>query len=238
MLFSKKWTKQIKSGLAFKYERREQYARSGNTEEDDTFDPRGILAVTPSISYDSRNNFMNPKRGIYWKASVGMSRGIENSLDNFYKYRTDLRYYVTPFKRLTLAGRGSLGMIEPYGSDGTIPEDQLFFLGGTTTVRGFDENLFLFDAEDDPVGGRQMAVGNAEARIALGSNFEFSVFYDIGYLDNTSGYDTSSNVRDSAGIGLRYVTPVGAIGLTYGHKLNPDPDESSGRLHFSIGYTF
>lgn len=82
-----------------------------------------------------------------------------------------------------------------------------------------------------------MAVGNVETRIDLGSNYEFSLFSDIGYLDETSGWDGSNKVRYSAGIGFRYVTPVGAVGLTYGRKLNPEPDESAGRLHFSIGYT-
>ena len=238
LLFSRKWTKQIKNGLAFKYERREQFGRNGDADEDDTYDQRAILVVTPSITYDSRDSFMNPKKGIYWMAGIDLSRGLENSLDDFFRYHSDLRGYVRPFDRLTLAGRGRIGKIDPYGSHDDVPDDQLFFLGGTSTVRGFDENLLLVDADDDSVGGRLMALGNAEARIALGSNFEFSVFYDIGYLDQTSKYDTSNNVRYSTGIGLRYVTPVGAVGVTYGHKLNPDPDESPGRLHFSIGYTF
>ena len=69
-------------------------------------------------------------------------------------------------------------------------------------------------------------------------NFEVSFFYDIGYLGNTPGDERSSNVRSATGIGFRYVTPVGAIGLAYGHKLNPERHENNGRLHFSIGYTF
>jgi outer membrane protein insertion porin family len=238
LIFTRKWTKRIKNSLAFKYERRELFGRNGDADEDDDYDQRAILAVTPSITYDSRDSFMNPKKGIFWMTGIDLSRGIENSLDDFYKYHSDLRGYTTPFNRLTLAGRGRIGKVDPYGYHSDLPDDQLFYLGGTSTVRGFDENLLLFDADNDPVGGRFMALGNAEARMALGLNFEFSVFYDIGYLNNTSGYDTSNNVRDAVGVGFRYVTPVGAIGLTYGHKLDPDPNESPGRLHFSIGYTF
>ena len=179
-----------------------------------------------------------PKKGLFWLLEVDVSRGIENSLDNFYTSRSDLRAYITPINRLTLAGRGSVGKINPYGSKGNIPDDQLFFLGGTTSVRGFGENLLLTDNDDDPVGGKLMFLGNAEARIDLGSNFEVSLFYDIGYLDNTSGDERSDKLRSSTGIGFRYVTPVGAVGLTYGHKLNPEPYESAGEFHFSIGYTF
>jgi outer membrane protein insertion porin family len=48
----------------------------------------------------------------------------------------------------------------------------------------------------------------------------------------------SESFRDSVGIGLRYMTPVGPIGFMYGHKLDPEPHESPGSFHFSMGYTF
>ena len=236
--FSRKWKKNIKLGLGFNYERREQYPRGRDVDEDDVFDLRSILSVTPSIRFDSRDNFLNPKNGVYWLLETGVYKGIENSLDDFYKTRFDLRAYVTPINRLTFAGRGSVGKINPYGSKGRIPDDQLFFLGGTTTVRGFDENQLLTDYDNDPVGGKLMFLGNAETRIDLGSNFELSFFYDIGNLGKTSGDERSDKIRSSTGVGLRYVTPVGAVGLVYGYKINPEPYESSGKFHFSIGYTF
>jgi outer membrane protein insertion porin family len=238
LLFARKLKERLKLSLGFNYERREQYARDPGIVEDETFDPRSILVTKPFISYDSRDNFLNPKEGVFILLGVDVSRGLENSLDDFFKYRADLRGFITPVSHLTFAGRGSIGRIDAYGSRGMIPDDQLFFLGGTSTVRGFDENRFLVDAGGDPVGGRLMAVGNVEARIDLGLNFEISLFFDAGYLDETSAAYESEDVRYSTGIGLRYVTALGAVGLVYGHKLNPEPDESAGRLHFSIGYTF
>jgi len=238
LVFSRKWRRKVKGGLGFHYEFRENFTRDGDVAAYETFDQRGILVVTPSISYDSRDNFMNPKEGLFMLCWMDISRGMMNSLDDFYKYRIDLRGYTTPIDRLTFAVRGGFGKIEPYGSEGSVPQDQLFFLGGTGSIRGFDENLFLFDENNDPVGGQLMAMGNAESRIDLGANVELSLFYDIGYLDETSGQYRAENVRYTTGVGLRYVTPVGAFGLIYGHKLNPEPDESRWRVHFSIGYTF
>jgi outer membrane protein insertion porin family len=237
-VFSRKWKKRIKGGLGFHYEMRDQFSRDPDSVDDKAFDERRMLTMTPSISYDNRDNFLNPKKGAFMRCWVDLSRGIDNTLDDFFKYRIDLRGYTTPVRRLTIAGRGGFGAIEPYGSNGEIPKDQLFYLGGTSSVRGFDENLFLMDANDDPVGGRLMAVGNAETRIELGLNFELSLFCDVGYLNKTYLRSPMSSVRYSTGIGLRYATPVGAVGLVYGHKLNPEPDEGAGRLHFSIGYTF
>ena len=238
LVFSRKWKKRFKANLGFHYERRDQFSRDSEEDEDETFDPRGIVVMTPSISYNSRDNFLNPKKGLFCLAGIDISQGVENSLDDFFKLRTDLRGYTTPIQGLTFAGRGSFGKIVPADSQSNIPDDQLFFLGGTSTIRGFQENLLLFNADGDPVGGRLMALGNLEARIDLGSNFEFSLFYDIGYLDETEQQAESENIRHSIGTGLRYVTPAGAFGLVYGHKLNPEADEDSDRIHFSIGYTF
>ena len=42
----------------------------------------------------------------------------------------------------------------------------------------------------------------------------------------------------SVGVGLRYITPIGPMGLLYGHKLDPVDGESDGRFHLSIGYSF
>gem|GEM_PF-163815 len=236
--FSRKWKKQFKLGLGFNLEDREQYSRDNDVDKDDVFDPRTILVVTPSVSFDSRDNFLNPKKGVFCLFEVDVSKGIKDSLDDFYKPHLDLRAYTTPLNRLTFAGRGNAGKINRYQSESKVPDDQLFYLGGTTSVRGFDENQLLIDYDDDAVGGKLMASGNAEARIDLGLNFELSLFFDAGYLDDTSGDERSNKVRYSTGIGFRYVTPIGAVGLVYGHKLNPESYESSGRLHFSIGYTF
>ena len=49
---------------------------------------------------------------------------------------------------------------------------------------------------------------------------------------------TFENFRRSAGLGLRYNTPVGPIALDYGIKLDRRDGESFGRLHFSIGTIF
>jgi outer membrane protein insertion porin family len=119
-----------------------------------------------------------------------------------------------------------------------IPDDQLFYLGGTSTVRGFDENLLRADAGGTAVGGREALLGNLEARYDLGLNLEAALFYDVGSVRKADKPGVSDDFRSSVGLGLRYVTPIGAVGLLYGWKLDPRDEEDDGRLHFSIGYTF
>jgi outer membrane protein insertion porin family len=241
--FSRKWLQHFTTGLNLRFEQREQYLRNSGSDgtysgSEDQFKSRSILVTTPSITYNTRDSFIRPSKGMFSSLSVDGSKGLRNSLDNFLKYRFDVRYFFTPFHRLTLAWLGRAGYINSYGSAGIIPQDQLFYLGGTSDVRGFDENLLRYNEEGNPVGGKTALSGTIEARIDLGHNVEFDTFYDTGSVRNTFDEGGSDSFRSSVGIGLRYITPIGAIGLLYGHKLDRREGESAGRFHFSIGYTF
>lgn len=240
--FSKSFLdKQLITDLGIVYEYREQYL-TGNQEsaftESELYLPRHILVVSPGIIYKTTDSFVRPRKGIFSSLNLDISKGIGNDRDDFIKYRIDSRYYYTPFDPLTLAVRGRYGFIQPYGSNVNIPEDQLFFLGGTSTVRGFDENLLRFDVDGQAVGGREIILGSLEARYDIGMNLELTAFYDIGMVAKTQGGSDMESFRDSVGLGLRYMTPIGPIGFLYGWKLETMPNESPGSLHFSMGYTF
>jgi outer membrane protein insertion porin family len=61
---------------------------------------------------------------------------------------------------------------------------------------------------------------------------------DAGSVQKATEDQGDDSWRWSTGLGMRYITPIGPIGLLYGFKLNPRPGESLGQLHISIGYTF
>jgi outer membrane protein insertion porin family len=169
---------------------------------------------------------------------LDVSKGINNSLDNFFKYRLEIRKYYTPMENLTFALRGLFGDITRFDDGSTIPEDQLFFLGGTSTVRGFDQNRLRFDSKGDAVGGQTAILGNLEARIDLGPNFELSFFYDTGSVKNAILDQGSDDFRSSVGVGLHYLTQIGPMGVYYGHKLDRKANESAGNFHFTVGFRF
>ena len=241
--FSRKLFKHLTTSLNFRFEQRDQfdgdaYELATDPKVADEFERRVFLVTTPTISVDTRDSAVYPKRGFFSSLSLDLSKGLVKSLDNFIKYRADVRAYYTPFKRLTLAWIGRVGYLDPYGSTENVPDDQLFFLGGISDVRGFDENLLLFDDEGDPLGGRTSIFGSMEARIDLGGNFELPLFFDTGRISNTFDEGIPEDFRHAVGFGLRYVTPIGPVGVLYGINLDPEEGESSGRFHFSIGYTF
>jgi len=234
-------SRDLRSSLNFQYEYREQYRTDDQpvpVEEKNQYAPRSILVTTPSLVYNTTDSYVRPRRGVRAAFSVDASKGLDNSLDDFLKYRLDGRYYYTPFERFTLAAHGRVGYIDPYGKSKRIPEDQLFFLGGIADVRGFSENRLRFDDQRDPVGGRSLILGSLEARLELGLNFELALFYDTGAVREPLVDAGSDEFRSSSGIGLRYITPIGPIGLMYGWKLDRKAGEDPGALHFAIGYTF
>jgi outer membrane protein insertion porin family len=45
-------------------------------------------------------------------------------------------------------------------------------------------------------------------------------------------------MRDSIGAGVRFLSPMGPIGLAYGIKLDQAPGEEDAEFHFSAGNSF
>ena len=181
LAFTRENYKFITTGLSFRFELRDQFTRSSTIDEDES-DPRSILVTTPSIAYDTRDSYTRPRKGVLWSLSADVSQGLNNSQDNFCKLKTDIRFYWTPLARLTLAFRSKFGRIEILGGSDKVPDDQLFFLGGTTDVRGFDENMLTYDINGDPLGGLQSFCANTEMRLELNRSFEISLFYDTGKI--------------------------------------------------------
>jgi outer membrane protein insertion porin family len=243
---ARQWGARWTGSLNLRLERREQTGTNRTPEEDDLTaeelaaleEPRYLAVLTPGVRYDSRDSFIRPTRGLLGALTVDISQDLEDSRDDFLKYRGELRGYWTPWRRLTLAGIGRLGYLDPFRSPDDIPDDQLFYLGGLADVRGFGENLLRFDASGDPVGGRQSLSGSLEARIDVSDPFALTLFLDAGRIDQAPSGQGSDDWRASSGLGIHYQTPIGPVGLVYGWKLDRRRGEDAGALHFSIGYTF
>jgi len=240
--FKRKLPYNLSAGLTLSVERKEQYLRFEEavvSDESEEYEARSILVNTPSIVYNSVDSFIRPTKGFFSSLTMDISSGLENSLDDFIKYQYEIRLYYTFHKRLTFAIRGRAGHIVPFGGESNIPDDQLFFLGGLSDVRGYDENRLRVDAEGEAVGGRTVVLGSIEARFDVGYNIELAPFFDTGSIQEAQLEEGSDEFRSAVGISLRYHTPFLPIGLQYGHKLDrKKSEENAGRFYFTIGYTF
>ncbi len=241
--FSRKLPYDLTAGLAFSLERKEQFLRYGRQpmlpEEKEEYEPRSILVTSPSIAYDSVDSFFRPQKGIYSSLKADVSSGLKNSLDDFIKYQYEIKLYYTFFKRLTFAFRGRAGHISLFNSQSNIPDDQLFYMGGLTDVRGYNENMLQFDDEGEALGGRTAFSGTIEARFDAGFNIEIAPFFDTGSIRDTFNNEGTDEFRSAVGIGLRYLFPYLPVGIQYGHKLDRKKHlEDAGRFYVTIGYIF
>jgi outer membrane protein insertion porin family len=238
LVFGREFGENVNSALSFSLERRDQFSvEEDPPSEADEF-TRTIFVTTPSIRYDTRDSFVRPTKGFFSSLSLDISKGFQDEVDDFIRYVFDTRYFFSPIERLTFAGMARIGQFLSYSDSELVPADQLFYLGGIRDVRGYDQNLLRFDSVGNPVGGKTAIVGSIEARIDLGLNFELTAFYDIGSVQDAIKDEGSERFRPTIGLGLRYITPIGPMGLLYGHKLDRVEGESAGQFHLSIGYSF
>lgn len=198
-----------------------------------------ISSIRPSLIYDTRDNPFEPTRGTVAGLSAKIASSLLFSETDFVK----ITLYGSTFRRLNrrvvlaLSGRG--GMAYGYDHTDELPLVERFFLGGRFSVRGYEQDtLGPKGADNNPTGGNVFAMGSVEFRTDVGRGFSLVPFLDLGNVWVKVSDVDPSDIKYTAGLGLRYGTPVGPLRVDYGFKLNKEKNESSGELHFSIGHAF
>jgi len=100
-------------------------------------------------------------------------------------------------------------------------------------VRGYDyETLAPEDDEGRLIGGEQLLTASLEAQRRVTGQWWAASFIDTG--NAFSNWD-SNGLKTGAGLGVRWISPVGPIRLDVAH---PFDSQDSFRIHFSIGPEF
>ncbi len=187
-----------------------------------TFEPYTSNTVGLSVSYDSRDNWMNPSTGVYYV--LGLRRGwkIASAQTNFTKYTLDLNRF------LPLGSGQVLAMHLGVGTGiGDVPIGEIFYAGGANTIRGYDPS--------ESRTGKDKLIANIEYRYSFNDMFQGVLFFDWGNAWNT-GWPDPGKFISGRGFGLRLNTPMGPIRLDYG--IGSNRAFSEGTLHFSVGHAF
>ena len=190
-------------------------------------------SITPSVVRDSRDNVFNPSEGSVNSFELQLA-GLGGD-NRYYRGIGNSTWYFALPAEMTGFVRGRFGFGDGYG-DKELPPSERFFLGGVTTIRGFEfRDIGPEDDAGNPLGGTSFAQFNIEIGRSLGSVLRVVAFVDAGNVyDSDNDFDIGS-LRRSAGLGIRIVTPIGPIRLDYGFKLDKRADESTGRLGFLLG---
>lgn len=198
-----------------------------------------ISALRPGLIYDTRDNPIDPKKGIFSGISLKYTSPILLSETNFLKLLFHGSIYHQIYKRFVFAMSLRGGLSWGYHGTEDLPIVERFFLGGRTTVRGYEQDTLGPKGSDgNPTGGNAFLLGNLEIRSSLGKGIGIVAFLDGGNVWQKTQDTEFGSLKYTAGLGIRYNTPVGPIRIDYGHKLQREKGESSGELHFSIGHAF
>jgi outer membrane protein insertion porin family len=198
-----------------------------------------ISSVRPALIYDTRDNPFDPQRGILAGVSMKVASLVLLSETDFAKIEIFGNNLHRLGKRLILALNARGGVAYNFGETQELPLVERFFLGGRSTVRGYEQDSLGPKGEDgNPTGGNAFLLGSIELRTDIGRGLSLVPFADMGNVWVKTRDLNPSDLKYTAGVGLRYKTPVGPLRVDYGFKLNKEADESSGEIHFSIGHAF
>jgi outer membrane protein insertion porin family len=188
---------------------------------------------------DTRDDAFAPTRGGYGSIEGSVFANPIGSEASFVKLfvRGSFTMSLPRGNRLALFLR--IGAEQPFSDTEVVPLSERFFAGGSNTLRGF---------ATDTVGGVKLSgfYAGGESLLLLNNEWTFpiwralrgEVFLDAGNVYPTVGDFDPTDLRSSAGLGLRLDTPIGPIRVEYGWKLDRKPDESAGELVFGIGVLF
>ena len=207
-----------------------------------------LSALGFDFQYSTADNVLNAHHGYQLAIHTEQAGGILPGSFRYYALSSDFRHYL-PIggNNVVLASRLEFGDIRPPGLDNRyVPFSKKFFLGGSTTLRGWGLYEVSPLVAGQPIGGDSMLEFTEELRAIIHGNFGGVLFLDAGNVWTNAFSQNLTNLRYDVGPGLRYQTPIGPIRLDFGYQLNPipgllvngQPQTRQWRVHFSIGQAF
>ncbi|WP_369713484.1 outer membrane protein assembly factor [Leptotrichia sp. HSP-342] len=225
--------------LAARYDRFKELL--GSKEVNDKYN---LLAIGPSLIYDTRNNSYSPSKGIYSTMSYERGKLIGDSR-KYDQFETDLRAYHPTF----FGDKNVMAYRVAWGSTGSgTPEALKFSIGGAESVRGYEYGAF---------DGYDKFHATIENRTKINDTLQLVAFFDIGnawqnesrdprtgkriYKPNRKDAHDFKDLKKGYGVGVRLNTPIGPLRFDYGWPMDPEKKgekKDKGKFYFSFGQSF
>lgn len=181
-----------------------------------------------SLSKTSGDNLINPTRG--WRL-FGQVRG---AADSFISDTTFMQLYASG-KGIMSIGSGRILARFELGSTwiddvSELPVSVRYFAGGDQSIRGYDfRTLGPVNNNGEVTGGKHLITGSMEYDFPFkNNNWRAALFYDGGNAFSSDTLDW----KDSVGVGVRWLSPIGPIRIDLAHALEGD---NNFRLHITMG---
>ncbi|MGC2108611.1 MAG: outer membrane protein assembly factor BamA [Candidatus Korobacteraceae bacterium] len=175
--------------------------------------PVFIAMPTFTLVRDKRDDPIDPHKGSYNAVNLGLATSALGSQTNFGRVLLDNSTYYSFKKNWVFARRTQIGIEKPYGTNDfinlndlppnsipveatQIPLPELFFAGGSNSLRSFSINQAGPRDQQTgyPIGGQGLFVNNLEIRTPpvplpyVGNNLGFVFFHDMGNVFDTANH--------------------------------------------------
>jgi outer membrane protein insertion porin family len=187
-----------------------------------------------TVTRDSTDDTIFPSTGSKNSVSLEYTGGPLMGDVSYTRYGASSAWFF-PLPLDTVFGvRGRIGyMTANEGKE--VPIYERYYLGGINSLRGLREVGPKDPATGTVIGGLTQLNFNFEYIFPLIKNAGMKgvVFFDTGNSWE-SGYNLN-DMRKTAGVGIRWYSPIGPLRLEWGYVLDPRDGEPSSRFEFSIG---
>jgi len=198
-------------------------------------------AVQVSLSRDTRDSYIAPSSGsvnIFSVRHAGVPLGGDAE---FTKVEASTSWYFPLYKKLVFHIKGAAGQAFT-NDDLKLPVYEHFYLGGLSSIRGFKSYRIspVDSVTQERIGGDKMWYTNIEFIFPLieDAGLNGVLFTDFGNVYATWDNWDFNSIKKSAGIGFRWLSPMGPLRLAWGYNLDPAPGEDRSVWDFSIGGAF
>ncbi len=193
-----------------------------------------LFSVQLGLAQDTRDNPLSPTRGSLLRFGVDQTIPIGSGSITFSRLRANYSYYMpVRFTNFTEGPQTLAFNLQGGTVLGTLPPYEAFSMGGTNSVRGYNEG--------DVGSGRSYALASLEYRFPIVSIIGGALFVDAAtdlgtgrsVIGDPAGLRGKPGSGYGYGVGIRVQSPVGAIRIDYGVN-----DRGNNRIHFGIGERF
>ncbi len=196
-------------------------------------------SITARVRYDSRDNLFHPTGGSMHNISYEFA-GLGGNV-GFNKVIGETGWYFPLVWKTIGVLHGKGGYVKELEGS-SLPDYEKFYMTGIDALRGFERgDLSPRDDEGNEIGGNKFVQLNAEIRFPLvpEAGVYGVTFFDTGDIwTNEEDVDLTA-LRQSAGLGVRWLSPMGPVRLEYGWILDPqETDSASGNWEFNMASAF
>ncbi len=189
-----------------------------------------LVFAEGSLSRKQADNLNFVRHG--WSVNLYARSTVASVLSDtaFTQVAGDVKWIDAFTRRDRLILRGSVGAT--WTSDfSALPPQLRFFAGGDRSVRGYGyQAIGPRNAYDRVIGGRNLLVASTELEHYFTHDWGMAAFVDAGNAFNGTDY----RPRIGAGLGVRWLSPVGMVRLDVGVPVH-NPDAHGFQLHLVIG---